>query len=1054
MKFFLLACLFLHVVIANATNYYVDPSSTSSTQNGALATPWKTLAQVESNMNLFNPGDFIYFKKGQSFPGSLQIESSGTETAPITFSSYGTAAGMPVFSGGGNSIAISVSYCEYVVIDGIKITDAAMSTTDHSIPANVDIGVNIDGSDHITVKNCDLSLVGGGVNIDGHYNTVDKCIIQNLRMIRNTPTSVNSTDDYGGMAIVISGNNNNITGNQFKDCWANSYDFLYDGGAVEIYGGNTGNNKIMYNTAINCNGFMEMGSGDGGTSNNNLVAYNKLINCGGLVWINNGGQFAISVLNLQFYNNVIVETISQLTQESKLIAMLNTVSTTGIILLKNNIFWLTTGMDVAQSGRFSGGQMVHEDNIYRLGTGSVLNFTQHSSELTTSATIFTNIVSPDPSIWDYRPPTGSPAIDFGQNLGLAKDFAGNPVPAVPNSGILETGTSAPALVAGSTAGTISCNGGTTTVTVTASGGTAPYTGTGTFTAGAGTYSYNVTDAAGFVSGTSITVLQPSVITATIAAANVSSASATTTATVTATGGTGTKTYKFNSGSYQSSNVFTNVPVGSHTITVKDANGCSIVKTFTVSVTTPLTASAVSGMIACNGGTTTVTVSASGGTAPYTGTGTFTAGAGTRSFTVTDVTGTSTTKTVTLSQPAAISVSVSTGTITTYGGSTSVTVTATGGTGTKTYKLNAGSYQSSNTFPGVTAGSHTVTVKDANGCTATKNFTLTQPANPLTVTITKGWILCNGGTTTVTVSASGGTMPYTGTGTFTASAGTRSYTVTDATGIQVTQSVSIVSPPLLSVTASAGTVNTYGGTTTITVTASGGTSTKLYKLNAGSYQSSSVFTNVTAGTHLITVKDVKECTATKSITITQPAAGAFMLSLVSKTNISCHGRTDGRIEVLGSRGTMPYLYKKNGGSYSSANIFSNLAPGVYTITGKDGTGVTKSITVTIDDSQVQCPGSRSAGESKTIPALITKENELNINVFPNPSASEFSLIMKNHNAEKIQFTVTNLNGQKVYEGRSYLNERTVFGRDLIPGIYILTILQGNKIHTFKLVKSGY
>ena len=68
------------------------------------------------------------------------------------------------------------------------------------------------------------------------------------------------------------------------------------------------------------------------------------------------------------------------------------------------------------------------------------------------------------------------------------------------------------LVASSSAGSISCFGGSTTVTVSATGGTAPYTGTGSFTASAGSYSYTVTDANGCSSTTTGTVSQPSQLT--------------------------------------------------------------------------------------------------------------------------------------------------------------------------------------------------------------------------------------------------------------------------------------------------------------------------------------------------------------------------------------------------------------------------------------------------------------------------------------------------------------------------------------------------------------
>src|SRR5207244_723316 len=64
-------------------------------------------------------------------------------------------------------------------------------------------------------------------------------------------------------------------------------------------------------------------------------------------------------------------------------------------------------------------------------------------------------------------------------------------------------------------GAIACHGGTTTVTVSASGGTSPYDGTGTFTVGAGSYSYTVTDANGCTENTSITIAEPSALSASV-----------------------------------------------------------------------------------------------------------------------------------------------------------------------------------------------------------------------------------------------------------------------------------------------------------------------------------------------------------------------------------------------------------------------------------------------------------------------------------------------------------------------------------------------------------
>ena len=74
----------------------------------------------------------------------------------------------------------------------------------------------------------------------------------------------------------------------------------------------------------------------------------------------------------------------------------------------------------------------------------------------------------------------------------------------------------------------------------------------------------------------------------------------------------------------------------------------------------------------------------------------------------------------------------------------------------------------------TAGSYSYTVTDGNGCTATTNVNISEPTE-LIASSTYTPILCNGGTSTVSVSASGGTTSYTGTGDFTVSAGAYSYT---------------------------------------------------------------------------------------------------------------------------------------------------------------------------------------------------------------------------------------------------------------------------------------
>jgi hypothetical protein len=67
--------------------------------------------------------------------------------------------------------------------------------------------------------------------------------------------------------------------------------------------------------------------------------------------------------------------------------------------------------------------------------------------------------------------------------------------------------------------------------------------------------------------------------------------------------------------------------------------------------------------------------------------------------------------------------------------------------------------------GLAAGTYTFTVTDSKGCTATTSVTITQPP-VLTINETHVNVNCSGGSTgSVTITATGGTAPYTGTGTF-------------------------------------------------------------------------------------------------------------------------------------------------------------------------------------------------------------------------------------------------------------------------------------------------
>jgi parallel beta-helix repeat protein len=103
----ILTALLIGCLSTHAATYYVSSisgnDSYTSTQAQSQATPWKTLAKVNSFFNSLNPGDQVLLQDGSVFSGQLIITKSGTAAQPIVISTYGSGAA-PVISGFANII--------------------------------------------------------------------------------------------------------------------------------------------------------------------------------------------------------------------------------------------------------------------------------------------------------------------------------------------------------------------------------------------------------------------------------------------------------------------------------------------------------------------------------------------------------------------------------------------------------------------------------------------------------------------------------------------------------------------------------------------------------------------------------------------------------------------------------------------------------------------------------------------------------------------------------------------------------------------------------------
>ncbi|MBR4583249.1 MAG: gliding motility-associated C-terminal domain-containing protein [Bacteroidales bacterium] len=283
------------------------------------------------------------------------------------------------------------------------------------------------------------------------------------------------------------------------------------------------------------------------------------------------------------------------------------------------------------------------------------------------------------------------------------------------------------------------------------------------------------------------------------------------------------------------------------------------------------------------------------------------------------------------------------------------VFANGGTPEYQYRINDGEYQSSGIFPGLGAGTYTVEVVDANGCTATISIEITEP-NVLEATIsTPVALLCNGDDTDVTVNVTGGTEPYhfawsdgneydvnvvSG-----LTAGTYTVTVSDVNNCIAIATVEITQPEQLQASLSADEINCNGETATAIVTVSGGTQDYSYAWSDDNTRTGNTASGLTAGTYTVTVTDANLCSAETEVIISEPTA--ITISVVSTSPQICE--TLGSIEVsaTGGTGTLSYAWSTT----AHDAIYSDLMAGNYTVTVTDENNCSATETIEVEDHSV-------------------------------------------------------------------------------------------------------
>jgi hypothetical protein len=430
-------------------------------------------------------------------------------------------------------------------------------------------------------------------------------------------------------------------------------------------------------------------------------------------------------------------------------------------------------------------------------------------------------------------------------------------------------------------------------------------------------------------------------------------------TVTASGGTGTLQYSKDNGStYQGGNVFSGLGAGTYKIVVKDANGCASAPT-SVTITAPAAVTIGSAVKASYHG-------------------------------------------------ADLSCATST--------DGKITVTASGGTGTLQYSDDNGStYQGSNVFSSLAAGTYKIVVKDVNGCTsAATSVTITAPAALVATCSNNNNALYFGysgdQTSTVTVAPSGGVGPYTVKITMNRpllcnqinDAGDESWTGSGGTTINNTCPAN---PGLATlVPSSTNTISSGSYSTTVSLMAD------------------AVFTS--------TITDANGCVATCTTTIQAEDVRCFAgNSGVAKVTL-CHktGSAKNPCVAICVDPSAVQEHLDHGDFYGKCT--SNcLPPASRTINTPGATG----------------------GQSALFGTVTPGRQVMTADVMPNPTATHFTLRVQSSSMETVVVRVFDMAGRQVELLRGSAGGAFEFGSRLKPGVYIVEVHQGDYARVLRVVK---
>jgi len=426
MSFALVLCGCSAIVLpwtASAASYYTNCSATSN-GSGTSSNPWNSF--TSPNAKTFAAGDTIYFNRGATCYGEFSPKGSGTSSAAITVTAYGSGA-VPIIDGQTNNAAMLLSnqsywtvenlkllhgmyYGLYVYasssINGINVTDVEATDASYISTAEGDSGeivLTTGGTNTATISNSTIngayahdSTVSRGIFVQaGNYQSAAGAKGSNITIENSQVTNV-----YGDGLLLEDASSGLITKNavtESGECascsgatpdgiwtwnssnvvisWNESYantSWGADGGGFDI---DTWNSDITveYNYAHDNKGYCVSDFGEGTTATtNSVIRYNLCVNNDAMSSSQGTGDIYLytwdggSLDGTQIYNNTSYFD-SSVTGASALMDAA-TLSGSSSNFFKNNLIYASEGYIMVTAAS----PLVLSNNLYYTPSGESL----------------------------------------------------------------------------------------------------------------------------------------------------------------------------------------------------------------------------------------------------------------------------------------------------------------------------------------------------------------------------------------------------------------------------------------------------------------------------------------------------------------------------------------------------------------------------------------------------------------------------------------------------------------------------------------------------------